>query len=127
MTVLKIKNSTVAGRKPAADALETAELAINLVDKKLFTKDAAGNIIQLGAGGEVPSGDTDGRPDAPTVGELYYDTDEAALLYWDGSAWQEVGSGSQTLINTSAPNPDDYEAGTLWGIATQQQRCLCAV
>ena len=61
MTVIKIKNSAVAGKVPAAGALDTAELALNLVDQKLYSKDASGNIFQIGASGDVPSGGTGER------------------------------------------------------------------
>ena len=74
----------------------------------------AGNIFQIGASGDVPSGGTNERPDAPSVGDLYYDTDTNELLYWDGSAWEEVGGGSEVLVEASAPAPADYEEGTLW-------------
>ena len=46
--VIKIKNSTVAGKKPQPAQLQKAELAINLVDKKIYTKDQTDSIIELG-------------------------------------------------------------------------------
>ena len=46
----KIKNSTEAAKVPAADDLQTAELAINLKDKKLYSKDADDNIFEVGNG-----------------------------------------------------------------------------
>jgi hypothetical protein len=46
--VIKIKNSTVAGKAPKPADLDRAELAINLADKKIYTKDASDAIIELG-------------------------------------------------------------------------------
>lgn len=48
---LIIKNTSVPGRAPTAIDLEEAELALNTADKTLFSKDAAGNVIVVGASG----------------------------------------------------------------------------
>ena len=44
-----IKNSSTASAVPSAGSLTQGELAINVTDKKLFTKDSEGNVVQLGA------------------------------------------------------------------------------
>jgi hypothetical protein len=49
MNTLVIKNSSVMGRTPLSADLVEAELAVNTADKKLFTKDALGNIIEINA------------------------------------------------------------------------------
>jgi hypothetical protein len=41
------KNSGVAGAVPAPSELQVGELAINTADKKLYTKNAAGEIITI--------------------------------------------------------------------------------
>jgi hypothetical protein len=43
------KKSSVAEKVPLTTDLEVGELAINLVDKKLFSKDGNGNIIEFGS------------------------------------------------------------------------------
>lgn len=52
-----IKRSSVAGKIPLATDLEVGELAVNLVDKVLFTKNASGDVVPLdqngGGGGAV--------------------------------------------------------------------------
>ena len=45
-----IKRTSVVGREPLATDIDVGELAVNLADKKLFTKDGAGTVIQLGGG-----------------------------------------------------------------------------
>jgi len=45
---IKIKGSKTAGSKPTALSIGERELAVNLVDKKIFTKDHLGNIIEVG-------------------------------------------------------------------------------
>ena len=47
-TTIIIKNSSVGGRIPDATALQTGELAINLVDQKLYSKDAGGHRLRTG-------------------------------------------------------------------------------
>ncbi len=91
MTVIKIKNSNVAGRLPASGDLQVAELALNIQDKKLYSKDAAGTIFEIGAAGDLPSGDNPPNS-GNNVGDLFYDTDNGQLLYWDGSGWQVISS-----------------------------------
>lgn len=58
---IQIKRSSVAGKVPLATDLNTGELAINLADKKIFTRDAAGTIIELGAGSGGGGGITTGK------------------------------------------------------------------
>ena len=49
----KIKNSVEADKVPAAGDLATAELALNLKDQKLYSKDADGNVFEIGQAPEV--------------------------------------------------------------------------
>lgn len=53
---LILKRSSVAAKVPLSTDLEIGELAVNLTDKKLFTKDSGGTVIELGGGGaSLPS------------------------------------------------------------------------
>ncbi|WFG77869.1 long tail fiber protein distal subunit [Escherichia phage vB_VIPECOOM01] len=45
---IQFKRSKTAGQLPAASVLAEGELAINLKDKAIFTKDDSGNVIELG-------------------------------------------------------------------------------
>ena len=89
-TTIKIKNSNVAGKTPDAGALESAELAINLKDRKLYSKDVDGNVFQIGGeGAQVPGGETP-PPSGNEIGDLFFDTINNTLLYWDGSQWVPI-------------------------------------
>ncbi len=46
--VLVIKNASVAGKIPLATDLLEAEIALNTTDKKLFSKNSAGAVIEMG-------------------------------------------------------------------------------
>ena len=52
---IQFKRSKTAGTRPAASVLAEGELAINLKDRTIFTKDDSGNIIDLSisAGGNI--------------------------------------------------------------------------
>lgn len=52
---IQFKRSKIAGQRPAASVLAEGELAINLKDRTIFTKDDSGNIIDLGIakGGQI--------------------------------------------------------------------------
>lgn len=49
MTTLITKNSSTASAAPVAGDLEQGELAVNVTDKKLYTKDSGGAIVTVGA------------------------------------------------------------------------------
>jgi len=42
------KKSSVAGSAPSSSDLQPGELAINLADKIIYTKDTSGNIVEMG-------------------------------------------------------------------------------
>ena len=89
MTVIKIKNSAVAGKVPDSGDLEIAELGLNIADKKLYSKDASGEIFEIGIAGDVPSGPTPPLADN-NVGDLFWDTTNGTLNYWDGAQWVPI-------------------------------------
>ena len=91
MTVIKIKNSSVAGKEPTDSDIVAAELALNLADKKLYSKDTDGNIFEIGAsdGAQVPGGDTP-PTNGNEIGDLFFDTINNQLLYWDGTQWVPI-------------------------------------
>ena len=54
-TIVKIKQSSVAGRLPTHDTAASTdivqgELALNTADKKLYSKDSSGTVFEIGAG-----------------------------------------------------------------------------
>lgn len=53
---IQFKRTSTAGRKPDASILSPGELAINLADREIFTKDESNNVITLGDfRGELPT------------------------------------------------------------------------
>ena len=81
-----IKKSSVASKVPVAGDLEIAELAVNLADAKLYTKNASGTVIEL-AGGGGGSGDVVGPASA---------TDNA-ITRFDGTTGKLIQNSTATL------------------------------
>ena len=96
-TTIVIKKSNVPGREPSD--LLPAELAVNLKDQKLFTADADGNIIELGGSG---GGATPGPlpPDDKEPGDLWYDSDNNTLNYWNGSDWVQLEASTGSSVDS---------------------------
>ena len=96
-----VKNTSIAGREPTVGQIQKGELAVNLVDHKLYSHGYDENgqdvIFEIGEAGETPSGGTDERPSGPSLGDLYFDTDLEVLLYWNGSEWVPVGTEALEL------------------------------
>ena len=81
-TKIVTKNSSTAGSAPSASDLVQGELAVNVADKRLYTEDNAGNIVELGTNplGEITAngGIALGDNDKATFGagddlEIYHD------------------------------------------------------
>ena len=83
---IRIKNTNVTGKVPGADKLDVAELCINLKDQKLFSKDADGNVFEIGNAsiGNGPTPPISGNE----TGDLWWDGD--ILLVWNGTDWEPV-------------------------------------
>ena len=59
-TTIKIKSSNVPGKVPDSSSLQPAELAINLKDQKLYSKDTDGVVFELGQKGDFVKLDDEG-------------------------------------------------------------------
>jgi hypothetical protein len=55
-TIVQIKRSETTGAEPTANDLVVGELAVNLIDRKIFSKTSTGDVVSLG-GVEVNNGE----------------------------------------------------------------------
>ena len=87
-TKIVTKNSSTSGSAPSASDLVQGELAVNVVDKRLYTEDNAGNIVELGTNplGEITAngGIALGDNDKATFGdgddlEIYHDGSDSYI------------------------------------------------
>ena len=86
------KKSSTSGSSPATSALDQAEIAINLADRKIFTKDNSNAIVNLG-GAYVDST----APATPAEGDLWYDAGNNLLKAHNGSSF--VAAGYQNIVD----------------------------
>lgn len=70
---------------------------------------------------DAPSGTTAQRPSSPATGSIYFDTDEGALVSYDGTDWKKSGSGSGFVFNDAVSNSCD--AHTVGYVIVQGQMC----
>ena len=83
-----IKKSSVVGKVPLATDLQVGELAVNLADQKIYSKNAGGTVVQLGGGSG--SGDVVGPASAI----------DNALVRFDGTTGKLVQNSTATLDDT---------------------------
>jgi hypothetical protein len=86
---IKHKNTSAPGKVPQPADIERGEIAVNLADKKLFTKDVNDTIVELGGGG-ITIADT--APVGAKAGDLWFDSANLRMMirYDDGSTQQWV-------------------------------------
>jgi hypothetical protein len=89
-TKILLKKSTTAGNIPSTSEVEAGELAVNLVDRKIYTKDGSGAVVRLD-GAYVDSS----APASPVEGDLWFDTSANLLKAHNGTGF--VSAGYSTL------------------------------
>ena len=113
MTTIKIKNSSTYNKVPTSSDLVTAELALKLANKVLYTKGANDKVFKLA--GSTQSGATADRPASPNTGEFFYDTDEEDFYYFNGTDWHPLTEETgKVTIGDSPPTDPAPEAGDMW-------------
>jgi hypothetical protein len=103
-TKLILKKSLTGGSVPNAADIDAGELAINLVDRKIYSKNGSGAVVRLDAA-YVESV----APSNPTEGDLWYDTTNDLLKVYDGSGfvsagYQELAELEDVVISDVADN-----------------------
>ena len=96
-TKIVTKNSSTASAAPSASDLVQGELAVNVVDKRLYTEDNAGNIVELGtnplgeitANGGIALGDND---------KATFGASDDLQIYHDGTDSFVTDAGTGRLI-----------------------------
>jgi len=94
--VLKVKRTTVAGRIPTAQQVATGELALNLADRRLYSKDHLGEVFRLA------------RPRDPSDYQLLHAAD-GNHLYLGRLAWADYPASGPA---------EDSPAWTIYRITT---------
>ena len=85
-TKILLKKSVTGGASPLTSDLDQGELAINLVDRKIYTKDSSNNITEI-TGAYVDNA----APSNPVEGDLWYDTTNNLLKAHNGTGFEASG------------------------------------
>ena len=86
-----LKKSSVAGKIPLATDLEVGEIAVNLADAKLYSKNASGTVISVGGGGSG-SGDVVGPSSATDNALTRFDSTTGKLIQNSVGILSDTGS-----------------------------------
>ena len=99
-TTIKLKNSVVKDKVPSAVDIQIGELCVGAHSESpaLFFKDNADNIVKIEPGAGAESSPL--PPADPGTGDLWFDSDNATLNYWDGSAWVELGEAGDSPVKS---------------------------
>lgn len=91
--IIKPKRSTVAGKAPTTSDIEVGEIAVNLTDKKIYSRDAGG-IIQLGGSSTITSSSVSDFSEAvdDRVATLLVAGTNITLTYNDGANTLTIAS-----------------------------------
>ena len=113
-TKILLKKSVTSGSAPLTGDLDTGEIALNLADRKVYTKDNGGSIVLLGSA-YVDST----APANPAEGDLWYDTSNNLLKAHNGSSFVGVGySNLDDLENVTITSNSSGEilkwSGSAW-------------
>ena len=97
MPIIQVKSSEVASKIPTSDDLTVAELAVNLTDRRIFSKTSDGSIVELGNG--------------TFISDLGLITETAVVNPSFGGG---TSSGGGTTVTVSATAPTTAEDNSLW-------------
>ena len=100
------KKSSLANSIPAASALSPGELAVNLADRKLYSKTTSGTVIEI-SGGVNPAGDT-------MTGDLNFGDNDKAI-FGAGSDLQIYHDGSASYVQQTGAGPLNIQRGVTSG------------
>ena len=104
---IRPKRSITPGAVPSANVLDIGELAVNLADQRLFTKDGSNSVISLSSLGDVQAADD------LYVGNLIPKADNLYNLGAPGNSWSRLYVAANTILIGSTALQSDGQGGIL--------------
>lgn len=118
-----LKKSSVAGKVPLSTDLEIGEIAVNLADAKLYSKDASGTVIAVGGGGSG-SGDVTGPASSTDNAITRFNGTSGKVIQDSSVVIDDSGntSGINAITFDTTPTTTPTTEGTLfWDSADGNQ------
>ena len=115
-TKLIIKNSSTASKVPSSSDIDRGELALNLADKKLYSKDATDTIFEIGGAVTSVNGETGevvlelGDLDDVSIAGV---TDKQVLVYDSGSSSWIPASAASLAVDVDLGYTPAADGGTV--------------
>jgi hypothetical protein len=112
--IIKLKQSSVAGKVPISGDLVQGELAVNTNDEKLYMKNSSGTIVEI-SGGSYDSSTT--APSSPDNGDHWFDPDTGILYVRVASTWLDIataGGAPTNVFTNSTTAPATPIIGDTW-------------
>jgi hypothetical protein len=117
---IKIKNSSTASAVPTSSDLVQGELAVNVTDKRLFTENASGTVVELGTNPTILTMGAAGSASAPVItrtgdtntGIFFPAADTIAFAEGGTETMRLDSSGNMGLGTTSPARRLDVRGGT---------------
>jgi hypothetical protein len=113
-TTIVTKNSSTAAAVPTAAQLVQGELAVNVADKRLFTEDNGGAIVELGVNpsAEIVANAGIALPDSQKV---TFGAGDDLQIYHDGndSYIDDAGQGSLAIRGSASVSLQNYAGGVM--------------
>jgi hypothetical protein len=129
---IKIKNSSTASAVPTSSDLVQGELAVNVTDRRLFTENASGTVVELGTNPTILTMGAAGSASAPVItrtgdtntGIFFPAADTIAFAEGGVEAMRLDASGNLGIGATSMPAKLTVQAGGRYNLEIQPDASL---
>jgi hypothetical protein len=88
-TTIVLKNSSTTGSVPTSGQLVQGEVAVNVTDRKLFTKTSTGTVVEIGGGARGTGSD-----------DVFYENSQVVTQSYTISTGKNALSAGPITINT---------------------------
>lgn len=124
---IKIKNSSTASAVPTSSDLVQGELAVNVTDKRIFTENASGTVVELGTNPTILTMGAAGSASAPVItrtgdtntGIFFPAADTIAFAEGGTEAMRLDSAGNMGLGVTSPSYRLDVDRGASNGVVAK--------